>query len=209
MVQAWLWRAYIATVTGSRAYTFSDVLGDTFMMMKRVLCLLAVCLPLPALSQTVKGPTTLRGVLLQQIRTVHTEKDWFVTETVAVEGLTAEQANWTDGSGNHSIGQLVTHLVFWNSQDLAKFEGKEPQKFDGKNDETFTAFDSKQWKETTRQLDEVLTEWEKAIEAADEKKLQAWAATIDHIGMHNAYHIGQIVYVRKAQKSWDATKGVQ
>jgi hypothetical protein len=27
--------------------------------------------------------------------------------------------------------------------------------------------------------------------------------------MHNAYHIGQIVYIRKLQGSWDPEKGVK
>ena len=30
-----------------------------------------------------------------------------------------------------------------------------------------------------------------------------------HIGVHNAYHIGQMVYVRKEQGSWDPEKGVK
>jgi hypothetical protein len=32
---------------------------------------------------------------------------------------------------------------------------------------------------------------------------------IAHIGAHNAYHIGQIVFVRKEQGSLDPAKGVK
>jgi hypothetical protein len=60
-----------------------------------------------------------------------------------------------------------------------------------------------------KQLDEVMTEWEKAVEAADESKLQAWYSIIAHIGAHNAYHIGQMVFVRKEQGAWDPDKGVK
>ena len=35
--------------------------------------------------------------------------DWFVCANVAVQGLTGEQANWSDGK-NHSVGQLVNHI---------------------------------------------------------------------------------------------------
>jgi uncharacterized damage-inducible protein DinB len=178
-------------------------------MMKRIVSLLILSLSLHAFGQDAKGPTTLRGVLLEQLRTTHNVKEWFVPANTAVEGLTAEQAKWTDGSGNHSVGQLANHLIFWNSQELAKFKGEQPAKFSGNNDETFNSFDSKQWNATVKQLDEVLTEWENAVQAADDKKLQAWASTIAHIGTHNAYHIGQIVYVRKLQGSWDPTKGVK
>ena len=178
-------------------------------MMKRIVSLLILSLSLHAFGQDAKGPTTLRGVLLEQLRTTHNVKEWFVPANTAVEGLTAEQAKWTDGSGNHSVGQLANHLIFWNSQELAKFKGEQPAKFSGNNDETFNSFDSKQWNATVKQLDEVLTEWENAVQAADDKKLQACASTIAHIGTHNAYHIGQIVYVRKLQGSWDPTKGVK
>jgi len=39
--------------------------------------------------------------------------------------------------------------------------------------------------------------------------VEAAASTIAHIGAHNAYHIGQIIYVRKLQGSWDPEKGVK
>jgi uncharacterized damage-inducible protein DinB len=177
--------------------------------MKLFVFVLVLSLPFHAYCQNKKAPTTLKGVLLEQLRTTHNEKDWFVPANIAVEGLTAEQAKWTDGSGNHSIGQLANHLVFWNNQELAKFKGEKPAKFSGNNDETFNSFDSKQWSSTVKQLDQVLAEWEQVVEAADDKKLEAWASTIAHIGTHNAYHVGQIIYVRKLQGSWDPSHGVK
>lgn len=154
-------------------------------------------------------PSTLKGVLLEQLRTTHNQKDWFVPAKTALEGLTPDQASWKDKSGNHSIGQLANHLVFWNNQQLAKFKGQVPPKYSGKNDETFTSFDAKSWAATVQQLDEVLGAWEKAVEGADDQKLKEWSSTIAHIGTHNAYHIGQILYIRRLQGSWDPEKGVK
>jgi uncharacterized damage-inducible protein DinB len=178
-------------------------------MMKRIVCCFLLALAWPAFSQQAKGPTTLKGVLLEQLRTTHNVKEWFVPANTAVAGLTAEQARWTDGSGNHSVGQLANHLIFWNSQELARFKGEKPAKFDGNNDETFNSFDSKQWDATVKKLDEVLTAWEKAVEAADDQKIQTFASEIAHVGAHNAYHIGQIIYVRKLQGVWDPNNGVK
>jgi uncharacterized damage-inducible protein DinB len=177
--------------------------------MKRVLILLALVLPLTTHAQEQKSPTTLRGVLLEQLRTTHNAKDWFVPVSVAVDGLSAEQANWSDGKGNHSVGQLTYHLLYWDRRALAEFKGEKPDKFSGNNEETFNNFDSKQWSDTVRQLNEVMTGWEKAVEAADDAKLAKAASTIAHVGAHNAYHIGQIVFVRKEQGSWDPEKGVK
>jgi len=166
-------------------------------------------LSLAAHAQDSKPAPTLKTILLEQLRTTHNQKDWFVPANIAVAGLTPEQASWTDGKGNHSVGQLANHLIFWNQQALAKFKGEPPAKFSGNNDETFNSFDGKKWNATVQQLDEVLTAWEKAVEAADDNKIKASASTIAHIGAHNAYHIGQIVYVRRLQGAWDPDKGVK
>ena len=169
--------------------------------------LLAVLLILSA--APADPPATLKGVLLEQLKTTHDQKDWFASAKEAVEGVTAEQANWRDGKGNHSIGQLTAHLVFWNRQQLAKFKGEKPADFSGDNDETFNRFDAAKWTATVKELDEVMTALEQVVKTADEASLQKWASALAHIGAHNAYHIGQMVYVRRLQGSWDPEKGVK
>ncbi len=177
--------------------------------MKMMLALFVFSLALYSHAQDQKPPATLKSVLLEELKTTHNEKNWFVDADTAVAGLTAEQANWSDGKGNHSVGQLAYHIMFWNQQNLARFKGQTPEKFSGNNDETFTKFDSKQWAETIRQLDQVMNDWEKAVETMDDKTLAKWAPMISRIATHNAYHIGQIVFVRKEQGSWDSSKGVK
>jgi uncharacterized damage-inducible protein DinB len=152
---------------------------------------------------------TLKEVLLEQLRSTHNKAEWFVPANTAVAGLTPAQASWTDKSGNHSVGQLANHLVFWDRASLASFKGEKPAKFDGNNDETFNNFDEKSWNKTVADLDAVMTEWEKAVEAADDAKVALWASRIAHVGTHNAYHIGQMVYVRKLEGVWDPAKGVK
>lgn len=174
--------------------------------------LLLVCLlfvTCSAFSQDHKTPATLRGVLLEQLRTTHNQKEWFAPANTAVAGLTADQASWRDSKGNHSVGQLAYHLAFWDREELAKFKGEPEVKYSGNNDDTFNGFDPKKWDETVKQLDEVMTGWEKAVEAADDKKIAEWASTIAHIGAHNAYHVGEMVLVRKEQGSWDPAQGVK
>jgi hypothetical protein len=175
---------------------------------KTVITLLAVCFAMHGGAQTAK-PVTLRAILLDQLKTTHTEKDWFVPIDVAVEGMTPEQANWKDGSGNHSVGQLTYHLLFWNGRELAKFKGETASKFSGNNDETFDKFDAKSWSDTVKQLDEVMAGLEKFVETADDQTIQKYAGEIARIGTHNAYHVGQIVFVRKLQGSWNPEKGVK
>ena len=177
--------------------------------MKKLLFLLLLAVPLASLAQNKKPPTTLRGVLLEQLRTTHTEEDWFVPANIAVAGLTADQAKWTPGKDVHSVGQLAYHLWFWNSTELAHFKGEKAPAFSGNNDETFNNFNPEQWADLQKKLDQVLGDWEKTVEAADDQKLAENASLIAHVGAHNAYHIGQIIIVRKLQGVWDPSKGVK
>ena len=146
--------------------------------MKRIALAILLCTSLFSYAQNQKTqsktPPTLKSILLQQLHEVHDKEEWFVPANVAVEGLTADQANWTDGKGNHSAGQLAFHLAFWNKSSLARFKGEQPPKFSGNNDETFTSFDAKQWADTVKQLDESLTDLEKLVETANDAQRPQW-----------------------------------
>src|SRR5437764_1083073 len=100
--------------------------------MKYLLAALFVCYICVAHAQ--KDTTvSLKTILLEQLRTTHNVKDWFVPVDSAIAGLTAAQAMWKDSTENHSIAQLTNHLIFWNEQILAKFKGEKPAAFNGDN----------------------------------------------------------------------------
>ena len=160
-------------------------------------------------AQNQKQPATLRSLLLHELHTTHNQEDWFVPISVAVDGLTAEQASWQPPAGGHSAGQLTYHLLFWNRRNFETLTAQPQGKFSGNNDETFEKFDNKQWTDTVKQLDQVMTDLEKFVATVDEKKLAEIAPMIGNICTHNAYHLGQIVYVRKLQGSWNPEKGVK
>lgn len=176
--------------------------------MIRHLTLVLVFFAAAAVAQKKDDPT-LRSILLEQLKTTHSVEDWFVPINVALSDLTPEQANWTPGKDSHSVAQLATHLVFWNETMLAKFKGATPPKYAGDNTQTFTPVDKDSWPATVKKLDAIMTEWETIVETTDEEKLKEWYSTIAHIGAHNAYHVGQILYARKLQGVWNPEKGVK
>ena len=90
-------------------------------------------------------PLSLREHLLAEIKSTHNVKDWFVPANDAVAGLSAKDASWTDGSGNHSVGMLANHLVFWDRRALQQLKGEKTAAFSGNNDETFNGFDEARW----------------------------------------------------------------
>jgi uncharacterized damage-inducible protein DinB len=77
------------------------------------------------------------------------------------------------------------------------------------NDETFDNFNPAQWADLQKKLDQVMTDWETAVQGADDQKVAANASLIAHVVAHNAYHLGQILYVRKLEGAWDPSKGVK
>lgn len=176
--------------------------------MKSVMVALVIALAIQAGAQEKPIPT-LRSVLIDQLRSTHSKTQDFVCLDAAVANLTDQQANWTDGKGNHSVGQLTYHLLFWTRRDLQNLRGDTPAKFNGNNDQTFTNFDPKQWGDTVRQLDQTLTDIEKLVTSASDEQFNKWAPTVGAISAHNAYHIGEIVMVRKEQGVWDPNKGVK
>jgi hypothetical protein len=172
--------------------------------MKKIMILFLVVLSLSAQAQNAT-----KKILVEQLKNTHNVKNWFVPVNIALEGLTAEQAMWTDGSGNHSAGQLAYHLWFWNMRQLNDFKGIKNDKFSGDNEETFNKFNQQELNDVIQKLDAVLTEMEKVIEAATDKQITEWASTIANVNAHNAYHTGQIIFVRKLQGSWNPEKGVK
>ena len=178
----------------------------------------ALLLAASAAAQTPAAPpATLRSTLLAELHQAHDTAEWFVPLNTAIAGLTPDQARWTplnaagksDPNANHSAGMLAYHLWFWNARALAKFKGEKVPAAPSNNDETFNDFDAATWTKTVHDLDLVMTSLEDLVAHASDADLAKWAPTIAHIGTHNAYHIGQILYVRKLQGSWNPANGVK
>lgn len=85
-----------------------------------------------------------------------------------------------------------------------------------KNSSTFeqiAEFTEKSWLNSVKSLDQGLGDWQQAIEDSSEDKLDEgipgfpeddiWWESISTLCLHNSYHIGQIIYIRKEQGSWN------
>jgi len=171
-------------------------------------CFVFIMIAMSSQSQKTDS-LSLKQVLLNQLKTTHNKEEWFAPLNVALDGVTYEQAIWKEKGADHNIAELANHLIFWNEKELDKFLNKPEGKFSGDNNETFSAVTKESWPLTVKKADSVLSNWETAIEAADDSKLKAWYEIIGHISTHNAYHTGQIVYIRKVQGSWNPAKGVK
>lgn len=160
---------------------------------------------------------TAKEIILQQMAANFDNANWFVTIKEALNKLSEEQSFESDSS-NHNIREIVNHLIFWNERYLKRFKGDELRKLDGENSESFT----NEWAETSSmnleslkdKLYVVLNEWKLVITASNEAKLtgpiskdrdESWYSLLSNINIHNSYHIGQIVTLRKQQGNWIST----
>ena len=92
---------------------------------------------------------------------------------------------------------------------LAQLKEIKPAAFNGNNKETFSGVDEVTWSASVRKLDSALAAIEHWVTEADEVKLLKAASTIMHAGTHNAYHTGQIIYIRKMTGWWNDANGVK
>lgn len=146
--------------------------------------------------------TTVKAILLEQLRNTHSDQDWHIHLRKATQDLTAQQANWKDSTDNHSIGQLVSHLIFYNEQLLVAFQGNEVLDFTGENEETFQQLSDKVWDQAVRKIDSIQARWYELVEKATDEQIAKWGSTIVHMCSHIAYHTGQIIYIRKRNGWW-------
>lgn len=158
----------------------------------------------------------MKDVLLEQFIACYYEDGWFVALRKALDGVTAESAMWKPEGADHSIWELVNHTIFWNERWLQRYRGELTKPQDVENTSTFRPEDS-DWQATLTHLWAVMDEWRGNLETITDEKLESpvneqyqapWRSPLAHQNIHNAYHIGQIVLLRKLQGSWDASKGV-
>jgi len=150
---------------------------------------------------------TKKELILDQFDACYNEENWFIPLIQSLEGLTPEQAQWND-ENNHSILQLVLHLIFWNERYLMRFKGTPLPPFSiGEEDPTFD-INPLDWDSAVKKLNEVLSDFRNEIKNTSEEKLESkpikesnddWYKIISNMNIHLAYHTGQIIFVRKLQ----------
>lgn len=163
---------------------------------------------------------TTKEILIEQFTACYDENGWFVALKNALENLSAERAAWKPESSDNSIWEILSHLNFYNERYLKRFKKIELENSHIGNDETFSSAENateEAWAAEVERFDAIMSEWRNLLESAEETKFDEavsatnetpWSSLVSHVNTHNAHHGGQIVLLRKLQKSWDAGRGV-
>ena len=154
-----------------------------------------------------------RTLLLQQWASCLDKEEWFPPLEKVLKDITFEQAIWKPADGTmNSIWELVSHLLFYEKRFLLRFLGEtenEPQAEN--NDATFRLPTEtiENWNETKQEYFYVHRELEKILAKSELEDLyrpipddNPLVLELKSLAMHDAYHIGQIVFLSKMQGAW-------
>ncbi|SDN92372.1 DinB family protein [Bacillus sp. OK048] len=147
-------------------------------------------------------------LLLRMLDTTFDKESWYAPLKPAIDGLTAEQAMWRPiGEATKTIWENVNHLIYYKERLTAKLEDREwTQNLDG--DETFYLTeqlnDDKEWIAIVERGDKVQRSLREALSKTTTEVLEqnSLEEKLLDILLHDAYHTGQIIQIRKMQGSW-------
>ncbi|KSU64497.1 hypothetical protein AS034_01255 [[Bacillus] enclensis] len=157
---------------------------------------------------------------------------WFLPLESALKDLDSTHASWQPPGGGNTIWQIVNHLNYYNAVLIKQLNdpilrkkessGKaafgdigEPAGLEWESvlaEDTFggsgEAENTEKWDAVLEETRQICGELRKTLARGSDSQLDE-----ERIGrlarqmLHNAYHIGQIVLIRKQQGSWPEERG--
>jgi uncharacterized damage-inducible protein DinB len=151
-----------------------------------------------------------KEVLSNQLLANANDPSWYLPFSDSVANLSEEEAFWKPNSDSHSIAEIVQHLLYWNETWQTRYKKSHVDAVPsiGNNNESFFIKENEKFFDIKEKLLEVLLNWQELLsEFVVESEVNGfpvpakWWEILGNVTTHNAYHIGQIVYIRKLQGS--------
>ncbi|SEG50776.1 DinB family protein [Paenibacillus sp. UNC499MF] len=154
----------------------------------------------------------VKDILSDQLLANANDPSWYLPFSTAVENLSEEAAFWKPSEDSNSIAEIVQHLLYWNETWQTRYRKSDVNTVPpiGNNNKSFIIPKDKKFTDLKDQLLDVLLKWQDLL---TEEKVESdvigfpvsarWWELLGNLSTHNAYHIGQICYIRKLQKSWN------
>jgi uncharacterized damage-inducible protein DinB len=154
----------------------------------------------------------MKDMLVNHLTYTFEKEAWQPSLSEAIEGLAAQQAAWKPAAGRHSIWQIVRHVVLWKQSVLDAIDGRAAD-FNTLEaaDWQDAAGDDAAWQADVGRLRSISMEIKRRVEGLDEADVAAAMATyagrrerplglwVMLAATHDAYHAGQIRYLRALQ----------
>ena len=125
--------------------------------------------------------------------------------------LTTEQACQTPPGSPYSIAQVVAHLHYWQEAQIMNIQG-EPLPRPAHLDDTFAAPEPAEWEALKSAflagIEAVGTlAREKAAVTSPDRDDTSIPYDLAESALHNAYHLGQVVLLRRIMGFWPPAEG--
>jgi uncharacterized damage-inducible protein DinB len=152
-----------------------------------------------------------KDILSDQLLANANDPSWYATFEESVAGLDSAKAFWKPDPDSNSIAEIIQHLLYWNEVWQIRFREGHVSAVPAieNNDMSFAIAEGQNLETLKSSLLVVLLRWQELLTP---EKLEAdvtgfpekaqWWGIVANVTTHNAYHIGQIVYIRKLQHSW-------
>ncbi|WP_313892115.1 DinB family protein [Psychrobacillus sp.] len=159
-----------------------------------------------------------KDVLSDQLLANANDPSWYLPFSDSVKGLSEEEAFWRPNKDSKSIAEIVYHLLYWNETWQTRYRKSHVNAVPsiGDNDKSFIIPEGKTFYALAEQLLEVLLQWRDLLtkekvesEVVGFSESVNWWQVLGNVTTHNAYHIGQIIYIRKLQKSWQVDSEIK
>lgn len=158
----------------------------------------------------LKGEIALNRIdlLLNALDSTFDKESWYAPLKNAIEGITAEQASWRPfGEATKTIWENVNHLIYYKERLVANMEGREwIHNLDGDETFCFTEQSNKdmEWKKVVERAEKVHSSLRQILRKTSVEELgkNSLEVKLLDIFLHDAYHTGQIIQIRKMQGSW-------
>lgn len=146
--------------------------------------------------------------LLNVLDSTFYKESWYAPLKPAIEGITAEEAIWRPtGEATKTIWENLNHLIYYKERLVANLEGREwTHNLSG--DENFylteQSIEDKEWKKVVERAETAHRNLRKILSKTSVEELDQYSleGKLLDIFLHDAYHTGQIIQIRKMQGSW-------
>lgn len=157
-----------------------------------------------------------KDVISDQLLANANDPSWYVPFSDSVESLSEEQAFWKPNEESNSIAEIVQHLLYWNQTWQTRYQESHVNAVPsiGSNNNSFIIPEKDTFTDLKTRLLKVLLKWQDLL---TEERVESdvngfpeqvkWWGVLGNVSTHNAYHIGQIIYIRKLQNSWKLANG--
>ena len=157
-------------------------------------------------------PPGRKEILLKCWTTAYGQEGWYPPLKEALDGLTTDEAQAREAPGLHSVRELVNHILYYKERFLHHLKRKEFSPTYESNDETFEKvapqYAEESWEAQLARLGDVHKSIAEVIMNLNDGDLDKPApdapigAQVLDLAMHDAYHTGQIVLLRKLRGKW-------